>query len=86
MSSFEMVLILLRTVSHLRIGKLLHGGAEDWCTDSNITKHNRYWKFIFHNEFYGCEDQVIVTFDIGYLMPEQFSRAKTGLIIVTTKG
>ena len=50
-----------------------------WCSHNN-------WKCIKDLEFYGCEDQVIVTFDIGYLMPEQVSRAKNGLIILTTKG
>ena len=50
-----------------------------WCSQNN-------WKCIGDLEFYGCEDQVIVTFDLGYLRPEQVSRAKSGLIILTTKG
>ena len=50
-----------------------------WCSQNN-------WKCIDMYEFYGCEDQVIVTFDVDYLLPEQISRAKKGLIIVTTKG
>ena len=50
-----------------------------WCYQNN-------WKYIEKYEFYGCEDQVIVTFDLNYLYPEQVSRAKNGLIILTTKG
>ena len=50
-----------------------------WCFQNN-------WKCIDMYEFYGCEDQIIVTFDLAYLLPEQVSRAKTGLIILTTKG
>ena len=50
-----------------------------WCFQNN-------WKCIYDKEFHGCEDQVIVTFDINFeLMPEQVSRAKNGLIILTTK-
>ena len=44
------------------------------------------WKCISYEKFYGCEDQVIVTFDIEYLKPEQVSRAKNGLIVITTEG
>ena len=50
-----------------------------WCTYND-------WKCIAFYEFYGCEDQVIVTFDLDFLYPEQVSRAKNGLIILTTKG
>ena len=49
-----------------------------WCSQNN-------WKCIDNSEFYGCEDQVIVTFDIDILGLEEISRAKNGLIIVTTK-
>ena len=34
-----------------------------WCYQNN-------WKYIEKYEFYGCEDQVIVTFDLNYLYPE----------------
>ena len=34
-------------------------------------------------EFYGCEDEVIVIFHLEFLQPEQVSRAKNGLIIIT---
>ena len=50
-----------------------------WCFQNN-------WTCIEMDEFYGCEDQVIVAFDIYFLQPEQVSRAKNGLIILTTKG
>ena len=50
-----------------------------WCSRNN-------WNCFERFEFYGCEDQVIVTFDLGCLRPEQVSRAKNGLIILTTKG
>ena len=50
-----------------------------WCS------HNK-WKCIERNEFYGCEDDVIVIFDIDVIEPEQVSRAKNGLIILTTQG
>ena len=51
----------------------------EWCSQKN-------WSCINYEEFYGCEDQVIVTFDIAYLGLEPVSRAKNGLIILTTKG
>ena len=51
-----------------------------WCSQNN-------WKSVEMYEFFGCEDQVIVTFDLDdFQMPEQVSRAKNGLIIITKKG
>ena len=52
--------------------------TSQWCYQNN-------WKCFDNGDFYGCEDQVIVAFDLVFLRPEIVSRAKNGLIILTTK-
>ena len=48
-----------------------------WCLKTG-------WKYIHRLDIYGSEDEVIVIFDVNYLYPEQLSRARKCLIIVTT--
>ena len=48
-----------------------------WCLKTG-------WKYIHRLDIYGSEDEVIVIFDVSYLYPEQLSRARKCLIIVTT--
>ena len=82
----ESVLELIKqdhVLEHESVTLLYFGSIKEnilqWCTYND-------WKCIAFYEFYGCEDQVIVTFDLDFLYPEQVSRAKNGLIILTTKG
>ena len=65
------------SVTVLHFGCHVGGNISSWCEQNN-------WKCIEMNEMYGCEDQVIVIFDVKGLRPEHISRAKNGLIILTT--
>ena len=45
------------------------------------------WRYVYHKEIFGCEDQVVILFDMmKNFVPEHFTRAKKALIIVTTIG
>ena len=49
-----------------------------WCQDNN-------WKFIEAKTIAGCEDEFVITYDFPP-GPEHISRARNGLIMVTTLG
>ena len=49
-----------------------------WCQHQN-------WRYCPPEKFFGCEDQFIVTLDTN-VVNEVISRARNGLIIITTKG
>ena len=49
-----------------------------WCQDKN-------WKFVDAKTAAGCEDQFVITYDFPP-GPEHISRARNGLIMVTTLG
>ena len=49
-----------------------------WCQDN-------YWKFVDAKTAAGCEDEFVITYDFPP-GPQHISRARNGLIMVTTKG
>ena len=63
---------------HMSISDIEHISISQWCKENN-------WRFIEAGKVVGSEDQFVITYNFAP-GPEHISRARNGLVMVTTKG
>ena len=72
-SSYSVTLLYHSSISYIE-----HISISQWCKENN-------WRFIEAEKVVGSEDQFVITYNFAP-GPEHISRARNGLVMVTTKG